>query len=311
MRKISVIIDCDPGLDDAIAIAAMAGAEDIDILGVVSVGGNQSGDVVTRNARNILDFLGKNEVPVVQGACTPLFRAPAPTTEAVGDISLPVETSPGVILGMNAIDFYEDALTTCDGKVTILAIGPLTNIATLIKASEHVLNKIEKIVVMGGANITADTKHYRTYSRTANYNFYWDAEAAAIVFDSGIPVVMVGADITYENGLCLNEINRLAQGEKGRSLAAICRAIAPTYARMGFDLCPVQDAVAAAYVINPEAFEVQQRAITVDYTGHYSYGASYVDMRINALCDKQTYWVSACDRKAMADTIVDNCLNNH
>lgn len=310
MYRIPVIIDCDPGLDDSIALAAMAGAENINILGVVSVGGNQSSNVVTLNARGVLDFLGRSDIHVVKGASSPLLRSPAPATEAVGAISLPHGDSVGTVLGMNYIDFYEQTLKNSEEKVTILAIGPLTNIATLIKSSESVLCKIEKIVVMGGANITADTKNYATYTRTANYNFYCDAEAASIVFDSGIPVVMIGSDITYENGLCLNEIERLSTTPKGRVLANMCRKIAPSYEKLGFELCPVQDAVAAAYIIDPAAFEVEKRNIDIDYTGHYSYGASYVDMRVNAVCDKETYWVSACDRKLMADTVVGCCLNN-
>lgn len=306
-EKIPVLMDCDPGLDDAVAIGVLAGSKAVDLLGVVTVAGNQNLETVTKNARAVLDFLGLSRVPVVAGAERPLFRAAGAVTEDTDALDLPAGAEQGEILRENPISFYESVLEQADRPVTILATGPLTNLAVLVKAYPAAAEKIKKIVVMGGANLSTDRKNFETYTRTAGYNFCWDAEAAHMVFAAGIPVEMVGADLTYPNGLTLEEISSMEGTATGDVFAAMCRKIAPHYKALGYEMCPVQDGLAAVYLLRPGLFTIQRRDITVDYTGTYTYGASYVDLRHKSEPQLTTWWVSDCRRREAAAYLAACC----
>ena len=206
MRK-NIIIDCDPGIDDAVALAAaFANRDKLNILGICTVAGNQSIDKVTENALRIVNFLGAPEIPVAKGASEPLVKKACPAATVHGENGLGNTELPkgdNVIVSNNAITFMEETIRNLpEGeKITLVPLGPLTNIALLLKVYPEVKEKIDEICLMGGSasggNVTA----------TAEFNIWHDPEAAKIVFESGVNVVMCGLDVTRICGLDKEHIN--------------------------------------------------------------------------------------------------------
>ena len=200
MEKRKIIMDCDPGIDDAIALAyAAAHPEAFDLLAVTTVAGNQTIEKVTRNALD-LTALYKLNVPVAAGMVEPIVREPQTASEfhgenGLGDCTIPKSDAEPV--KEMAVFYIKKLLTELpEGeKVTLICTAPLTNIGILLKIYPEVKNKIQEIILMGGAiaggNATA----------SAEFNIYVDPEAARIVFKSGVPVVMCGLDVTEKCAL--------------------------------------------------------------------------------------------------------------
>ena len=202
MKKIPLIMDCDPGLDDAIALLlAMANSQSLNLLGVTTVVGNGPVKQTQENARRICELAGRPDIKVFQGCPRSFFfKAPAfdsnyTSVDIHGETGLGGcrLTAPSMALQpLHAVNFLKEILLTSSEKITIAASGPLTNIACALIMEPAIKEKIEKIVLMGGAiglgNITP----------SAEYNFYCDPQAAAVVFTSGIPIVMIGLDVTRQ-----------------------------------------------------------------------------------------------------------------
>lgn len=191
-----VIIDCDPGIDDAIAIFLAAAAPELDILGITTVRGNNTVANCTRNAQYLATCAELN-IPIAQGAEWPLLREPA-SLEATkiihGKTGLGCLQTSGNLCGQKtgtALDFLIGTLQDATEQVTIIAIGPLTNLAILFLARPDLKKRIKEIVIMGGALLRAGN-----VNSSAEFNIYADPEAAKIVFESHIPITMVGLDAT-------------------------------------------------------------------------------------------------------------------
>ena len=187
-----VILDCDPGHDDAMAI--LLAAKRLDVLGITTVAGNQSIDKVTTNALKVVELAGLTRIPVAQGAAHPLVRAPRHAPEIHGQTGLdgpdlPVPATKPV--NMHAVDFIIVTVMRTDG-VTLVPTGPLTNIALALRKEPRIAGRIPEICLMGGSrthgNVTA----------AAEFNIYFDPEAAHAVFTSGIPIKMVGLNVTEQ-----------------------------------------------------------------------------------------------------------------
>ena len=275
MIKKPIIIDCDPGTDDAVAILIAAAAENIDIKAITTISGNLDKSITTYNARKIASCFGIN-VPIGEGGY-PLMKEFEPL-----DVSVFGESGLGdAVLPEPAIDIdprtpvqimYNEAVKA-DGKLEILAIGPLTNIALLIREYPQVRNLISRIVLMGGAinggNITPK----------AEFNIYTDAEAAKIVFSSAIPITMVGLDVCYDTPVFKQELEYVLE-EGGKAAEFISGAMyysgsnARPFPREGLF---IYDALAALAIIDPKAVQAKEYYVDVETKGEISYGQTVVD----------------------------------
>lgn len=276
----NIIMDGDPGIDDAVALAlAAAHPEAFKLLAFTTVSGNQVIGKVTENARRLVEFYGL-DIPVAEGAKAPLLRevetaADIHGSNGMGDVVIPEAVRP--LASDNAVLFlYEIIRNLPEGeKVTLVPTGPLTNIALLFKTFPEVKERIEEIVLMGGAAYGGNA------TATGEFNIYVDPEAAAIVFKSGLPIVMCGLDATNLCGIDPETAKKLA-GEKG----SICRAVGemilfylrgPVYRDV--DFASVHDAVTYMYMLHPEIFKTKKMPVRIDCSEGLNRGMTVCDTR--------------------------------
>lgn len=274
MKKRKIIIDCDPGVDDAVMLAfAAAHREELGILAVTTVSGNQDIEKVTGNALKLTGFYGM-DVPVARGTGTPLMREPFYAPETHGENGLGGCLLPASSLKEekeSAVLFMRDILENLpEGeKAVLVATGPLTNLALLVRVFPGIRERIAEIVFMGGSlsggNVTP----------AAEFNFYVDPEAARIILRSGVPLVMCGLDVTEQCTITRHQILKLCQS--GRPAARVCGDM------LGFSLentdekyrgeTSVHDVVPLMYLLYPEMFSGSPRILDVDCSDGPSRGA--------------------------------------
>lgn len=310
MSKIPVIIDCDPGHDDFIALALALASDKLDVKGIVTVAGNQTLEKVTVNALKAVELMGRTDVPVVAGSAKPMRKAHVPVPQVHGESGLDGPSLPDPttqVLDKNFVDFYADILRESSEKVTILAVGPLTNIATLFYCHPELVEKVAAINVMGGANRAVDFKDYPC--KGAEFNIWQDAESAHFVFDLDVPVTMFGLDMTYQTCVTPAEFERFAAegGKVGKVVSQLLTFFYRCQEKNGMKACPIHDACPVAYTIAPEMFQVEHRDITVEYEGEHTYGFTYVDMRVYKEPGKKNYWCVSTDRDAFVEMLIKAC----
>lgn len=275
-----VIMDCDPGVDDAVALAyAAANQEVFDILAITSVGGNQTIEKVTRNALDLVEFYGL-DIPVARGMEGPLIREAVYAGEVHGKTGLGYCELPRAsqdVVGQNAVCYLRKILMELpDGeKATLLPTGPLTNIALLLKLFPEVKEKIDEIILMGGAACGGNV------TPSAEFNIYVDPEAARIVFHAGLPIVMCGLDATMKCSITREQIAKFCQS--GDPVAKACGDM------MGFSLentnnkyrgvVDIHDAAPFMYIAHPEIFTVKKAVLDVDCSEGVSRGTTICDFR--------------------------------
>jgi pyrimidine-specific ribonucleoside hydrolase len=266
-----IVLDCDPGHDDAIALLLALASPEVELLGVTTVAGNQTLEKTTANAIRVLDFVGRDDIPVAAGADRPLVREREVASHVHGETGLdgpelpPPQREP---LDEHAVEFLARNL----GGATLVAVGPLTNVALLL--ARHPDARPDRIVLMGGSiglgNITP----------AAEFNIWEDPEAAARVFESGIEVTMIGLDVTHQALLMNEHAERLrGTGRTGRMVAELFDFFHGYHRRTyGLDGSPIHDAVALAYVFRPELVRTEHRNVVVDTGPELSRGRTYVDL---------------------------------
>lgn len=274
---IPILIDCDPGHDDAIAILlALANPERLDVLGITTVGGNQALDKITDNALKLLSFVGR-DVPVAKGAKGPILGELRTGEEAHGDSGMDGPVLPPsrfAPLGRRAVEFMAETIRSSDRPVTLVPIGPLTNIALLLVAYPDVKEKIERISLMGGGLA------YGNVTETAEFNIYVDPEAARAVFESGVPIVMSGLDVTDKAAIYEEEIARLKRGGKVSVMVGELLDFYSIYSRkLGFEGSSLHDPCAVAWLLKPELFESRNYRVTVETGGGLTRGMTVADRR--------------------------------
>lgn len=275
---IPVLIDCDPGQDDAIALLLALASPELELLGVTTVAGNQTLDKVTENALRVLELAGRGDVPVAAGAERPLVGDLVVAADAHGPTGLdgpdlpPSRAEP---VPEAAFDFLAARILASERPVTLVPTGPLTNVALFLEAHPDAAAKLGRIVLMGGAigegNQTA----------SAEYNVWVDPEAAALVFASGIDLTMVGLDVTNRAVLTREHADQLrARGPVGAAVAAMLDVYGAFYEE-AYDHggCPVHDALAVAHVVRPELLKTLDRHVEVDVAHGLCRGRTVVDMR--------------------------------
>jgi inosine-uridine nucleoside N-ribohydrolase len=268
-----ILLDCDPGHDDAIALLLALASPELELLGVTTVAGNQTLEKTTANAIRVLDFVGRDEVPVASGADRPLVRAPFVAAEVHGETGLdgpdlpPPQREP---LTVHAVEFLAQQIRDHDGAVTLVPTGPLTNIALLLAI--HPEARPERIVLMGGAIAEGNV------TPAAEFNIWADPEAAARVFSSGIDTTMVGLDVTHK-ALFTKRYEERLEGRTGEMVRALLQFYGEFHRRRyGWDGSPIHDAVAVANVVQPGLVETVDRGVRIDTGGELSRGRTYVDL---------------------------------
>jgi inosine-uridine nucleoside N-ribohydrolase len=265
-----IVLDCDPGHDDAIALLLALASPEIEVVGVTTVAGNQTLEKTTANAIRVLDFVG-SDVEVAAGADRPLVREPFVAAYVHGETGLDGPDLPPPsrsAVGQHAVDFLAERV---DGA-TLVAVGPLTNVALLLERYPDA--RPERIVLMGGAiglgNVTP----------AAEFNVWADPEAAARVFESGIELTMIGLDVTHEALLMPADAEHLRGcGRTGRMVAELFdffhRFHEETYGMPG---SPIHDAVAVAYVSRPELVRTKHRHVAIETDSELTRGRTVVDL---------------------------------
>jgi pyrimidine-specific ribonucleoside hydrolase len=303
-----LVIDTDPGVDDAFAIALAALSEDVELLGVTTVFGNVGLEATTRNARRILALCGRDDVPVAQGAARPLVHPHAHKARYVHGVdglsgrsaALPEPGRP--VEPGGAVRLLSRLLEDSDEPVTIVPIGPLTNVATLLAARPDLHHKIARIVVMGGA------LSHGNVSAAAEFNVWSDPEAAHRVLCGGeVPCVLVPMDLTYRCAVSRAWLDELSgSGPVGAALAALTPDYLTHYRKaLGWDGIVLHDAVAVAEAITPGILTTETVPMAVETSFGPARGATLVDQRRPELrADTETPEDGAAVRVAV-DTDVD------
>jgi len=263
-KPIPLIIDSDPGLDDALAIGLAVARPEIDLLAVTTVGGNADVRHCTTNALRLLHLYGASGVPVAEGSAGALFGEIVRATEIHGEAGIGRTTlppSPVDARPEGAVELIASILRSHPEPVVLAPIGPLTNIALLLRLHPDLAPRIAHICLMGGSIGEGNT------TVSAEFNVYADPEAAAIVFESGLPITMMGLDVTHQAVLYTPALDRLrslgtASGSVGAEL--VDYALAREGQWYGTPRMSVHDAVAIAHLAVPDLVEVAQYDVQVD-----------------------------------------------
>jgi len=271
-----IILDCDPGHDDAIALMLALGSPEIELLGVTTVAGNQTVQKTTANAIRVLDHLGREDISVAAGAGRPLVRERQVAANVHGETGLDGPELPPAAREPepdHAIDWIAKTLSAQPRAVTLVATGPLTNIALFLARYPELEPRVDRIVLMGGAIAEGNV------TPAAEFNIWADPEAAQRVFSSGLDVTMVGLDVTHRALLTDVHARELAgRGIAGRLLADLYGFYVQHHRRRyNWDGAPVHDAVAVAHVIDETLLETVDCGVIVDTGPELSRGRTYVD----------------------------------
>src|SRR5215208_3157269 len=266
-----ILLDCDPGHDDAIALLLALGSEELQLRGVTTVAGNQTLEKTTANAIRVLELVDRGDVPVAAGADRPLVPEPRVAANVHGETGLdgpdlpPPRAEP---VAAHAVDFLAEHV---DGA-TLVATGPLTNVALLL--ARHPEVQPERAVLMGGAIAEGNV------TPAAEFNVWADPEAAARVFSSGIDVTMVGLDVTHQALVtCAHADELRGTGRIGSFVAELLDFYGVFHRDVyGFDGSPVHDAVAVAHVIDPTLLETAHVNVQVDCESRLCRGRTVVDL---------------------------------
>ncbi len=268
-----IILDCDPGVDDALAIAFAHGHPGIDLLGITTVAGNVGLAKTTANALAVCEFIGAAGTPVTAGSAGPLLRPALDARQVHGDSGLggarlpPPAASPAA---GHAIDYLIDTIRAAPGEITLVATGPLSNIALAVRKEPRLADWVRDFVIMGGSAGRGNT------TPAAEYNMWADPEAAAIVFRAGWTVNMLGLDVTLRTGAGPAVLERMRQlGPLGTEL--LLPALEQYRSTSGPEGPPVHDVCAVAWVAQPDVFGLVPARVQVEITGQLTAGMTVTD----------------------------------
>ena len=273
-----VILDCDPGHDDMVAIVLAAGSPEIDLLAITTVAGNGTLENTTRNARATCALAGIRGVPVAAGAPGPLLGVLRTAASVHGESALDGAELPSgddvPLAAEHAVELIARLLREHDEPITLVPVGPLTNIALLLRTHPGLTERIAEIVVMGGSMGAGNVTPF------AEFNIWVDPEAADIVFTSGVPVTLCGLDVTH-HALATPAVFERLEGI-GSPLAATLVDLLGFFrdryrARWGLDAPPVHDPVAVARVLDPTLVRCVDAHVAIELHGAHTRGATVCD----------------------------------
>lgn len=278
MKKIPVIIDCDPGHDDALMLMLAFGSGKFDIKAVTTSAGNQTQEKTLLNTLKILTLLGAH-VPVYKGCEKPLFRELIIADYVHGESGLDGPALPDPVFrheAVSAVEGIAQILTGSEEKITLVPTGPLTNIATLLLAHPDLKDKIERISLMGGGISRGNM------TPLAEFNIYVDPEAASIVFKSGVPITMCGLDVTHKALVFQKDIQqfRTIGNATGKAAADLMDYFSVFYRNNRTELdggAALHDPCAIAWLLDPSRFKSKACFVDVEINGKLTTGTTMVD----------------------------------
>jgi purine nucleosidase len=303
-----IIIDTDPGQDDAVAIMLALGNPDaFDVLGIASVAGNVRLDLTTANALKLLELVGRTDVPVYRGASHPLV-VPLETAEYVhGETGLNGWEFPAPVTATRA-DYAPDwivetVMSRPEKSVTLCALGPLTNVALAIAKEPRVATRLERIVLMGGAQIEGGNT-----TPAAEFNIYVDPHAAARVFSSGAEIVVMSLDVTHQALIRRDWLRRL--GELGTRASEAFVGLLSFYERFdeekyGSDGGPLHDPTTIAWLLRPDLFRGKFLNVEIETTPGLCFGQTVVDRWSVTSRPKNATWITHVDADGFFELILD------
>jgi pyrimidine-specific ribonucleoside hydrolase len=266
-----IVIDCDPGHDDAMAILLALASPEVELRAVTTVAGNQTLEKTTRNGLKMLELAGRSDIPLAAGADAPLRRR-LHTAEVHGETGLDGSNLPEPSkrpLDAHAAELLADAI---EPGVVLVPTGPLTNVALLLERHPDVRDRLDRIVWMGGAIALGNV------TPAAEFNAFVDPEAAAAVFTSGIPITMIGLDVTHKALFTTEHADRLRDtGTVGRAVAELADFFLDAYRRFGFPGAPMHDAMAVAHVIDPTLVATLACNVAIETQSQYCDGRTVAD----------------------------------
>jgi purine nucleosidase len=275
-----IILDTDPGADDALAILLMLASPEIKLEALTTVQGNVNLEKTTRNALALLEFLNASHIPVAKGCSTPLIKPPhgeqgeeVHGKSGLGQAVLPEPKSK--VIETHAVDYLIERFLAEPGELTLFAIGPLTNVALAIRKEPKFAQAVKELVIMGGA-----VRSGGNITPLAEFNIHEDPHAAHIVFNSGIPITLIPLDVTYQCLLTSTDLERLNRIDS--PIAKFVRDVTADYMEFylkyeGFNGCALHDPLTVAAIIAPELLSIENHYVNVDISGGVSTGKTYAD----------------------------------
>ena len=304
----NIILDCDPGRDDAFAIAlALASPEEINLLGVTAVAGNIAVSLAQRNARLILEICGHPEIPVYTGAKNPLKREPVGAENHHGDGGLEgidVYEPAASVQSTDAIDYILDSLSEADaGSITIVATGPLTNLAIAYARAPEIFTRARQIVIMGGAQ-----REGGNITPSAEFNIFADPHAAASIMHCDCPLVMFGLDVTHQvlAGRPEADYMRRHGGDAAKTLSNLVLPVSEKQINAGS--ATLHDPCTIAWLIQPDLFQTKSVNIEVECDSPLTQGMTIVDMRGRSGRLANVLWAHDVNGPATVDLIVNRII---
>jgi purine nucleosidase len=274
-----IIIDTDPGVDDALTFLLALASPEIQLEALTTVQGNVTLEKATRNALSVLEMAHATHIPVARGCSHPLVKSPHASGEAVhgssgmGHTDLPDPTSS--VVDSHAIDYLIERFLAEPKQISLFAIGPLTNVALAIRKEPRIVEAIQELVIMGGA-----IRSGGNVSPLAEFNIHEDPHAAHVVFHSGIPITLIPLDVTYKCLLTSADVERLNRIDS--PIARFVRDATAQYMEFylkyeGFKGCALHDPLTLATIIAPELLTLEEQYVSVDISGGVSTGKTYAD----------------------------------
>ncbi len=306
--KEQIIIDCDPGQDDAInLLLALSSPDELDVIGITTVAGNVPLHLTERNARMMCDIAGRSDVPVFAGCSHPMVR-PLKTAENVhgktGIDGAELFDPRQLLESRHAVDFIIDTLLEADdAAVTLVPTGPLTNVATAFSRNPSVIAKIKRIVLMGGA-----MREGGNITPSAEFNIFVDPQAAEIVFSCGRPITAMGLDVSHQ---VLATADRIGRIKALRNRAATATAGMLEYfsrhdsAKYGTDGAPLHDPCTVAFLLKPELFIGKHCNIAVETKSPLTLGHTAVDFWGVSGRPKNADWIYAVDADGFYELLTE------
>lgn len=304
MQKIPVIIDCDTGIDDALALIIACAYEKLDIKAITTVMGNERLDNTTKNTLGVMELLGM-DIEVARGSDKPIARDIITASYIHGESGLgdyKFKSSNLHESNRSADEVLYDKINNSRKKLTIIALGPLTNIAILFQKHPKIKDKIDKIVFMGGSIRSGNP------TAVSTFNVYADPEAAKIVFESGVHFVMCGLDVTRQAYITADEIEEVSKlkGEVAEMAATLMNYYTSTaYNSKRFKGLCLHDPATVAYIVNPDIFTSTFYHVDVETKGEFTTGCTVVDDEDVMGQDKDIEVLLTIDREKFIKMFID------
>jgi len=308
MARQRIIIDCDPGQDDAVALfLAMASPDELEILGITAVAGNVPLELTQRNVRLMCDIAGRGDIPVFAGCDRPMVRELL-TAEKVhgktGIDGIEIVDPQTPLQEQHAVDFIVETLRAAeDESVTLVPTGPLTNIGTVIDRAPDLLPKIRQLVIMGGA-----MREGGNYSPSAEFNILVDPHAADIVFSCGRPITSMGLDVTHQVLSTRARVERIRQ--LGNPVAAATAGMLGFFERhdskkYGVEGAPLHDPCTIAWLLAPELFEGKFCNLSVETQSELTMGHTAIDFWHVTDRPHNVNWIYSVDADGFYDLLTE------